>query len=94
MRDHQTPRPPQREDDAVPAERVTYTGRLVPPAAEGPSMRTEIARSLAEAGQPGVPERPTGTGETISRQHAARVIARLAAIHVQSAAEPEPEAGA
>jgi len=94
MGDHQPPRLPERDDDAVPAERVTYTARLVPPAAEGPSTRTEIARRLAEAGRPGVPDRPAGTGQTITRRHAARVIARLGEIHTQAAAEPQPEAGA
>jgi hypothetical protein len=94
MRDHQPPRLPERDEDAVAAERVTYTARLVPPAAKRPSMRTEIARGLAEAGRPNLPDRATGNGETISRRRAARVIAMFREIHMQAMAEPEPEAGA
>jgi hypothetical protein len=92
MRDHRPLRPSEPDADAA-HERVTYTARLVPPVAEGPSMRTEIARRLAEA-ERNVADRPAGTRETISRRHAARVIARLGEIHSQAAAEPEPEAGA
>jgi hypothetical protein len=90
---HQPPRPPDRDLVATPAERATYTARLVPPAAERPSARTEIACRLADAERPSMPDRSTGTGDTISRRHAARVIARLGEIHAP-AAEPEPEAGA
>ena len=57
-------------------------------------MRTEIARRLAEAGRPNLPDRSAGTSETISRRHAARVIARLGENHMQAVAEPEPEADA
>ena len=94
MRDHQPPRAPQRDDDAIPAERATSTARLVPPAAESPSTQTEIARRLAEAEQPSMPDRSGRSGGTIGRRHAARVIARLGEIYGQPAAEPEPEAGA
>jgi hypothetical protein len=94
VRDHQPPRLPERDADAVPAEWMTYTARLVPPAAGGPSMRTEIACRLGDAGRPSVPDRSAGTGETITRRHAARVIARLGEIHIQAATDPEPEAGA
>jgi hypothetical protein len=93
MPDHQPPRPPERDQDATPAQRATYTARLVPPAAEHPSTRTEIARRLAEAARPSMPDRSPGSGDTISRRHAARVVARLGEFHLQ-AAEPEPEAGA
>jgi hypothetical protein len=94
MRDHHPPRPWERDEDTDPAELVTHTARLVPPAAEGPSTRTEIARRLADARQPSAPDRSAGTGETITRRHAARVIARLGEIHTQAVAAPEPEAGA
>jgi hypothetical protein len=93
MRDHQPSGMPERDQDATPAKRATYTARLVPPAAERPSARTEIARRLADAERPSMPDRSAGTGDTITRRHAARVIARLGEIRVQ-AAEPEPEAGA
>jgi len=92
MRDHQPPRSPERDQDATPAQRATYTARLVPPAAEHPPARTQIARRLADAERP--PDRPDRTGDTISRRHAARVVARLGQIHAQAAAGPEPEAGA
>jgi hypothetical protein len=94
MPDHQPPRLPEREADAVAAGRVTYTARFVPPAAECSQMRTESARRLAEAGRPNVPDRSAGNGETIGRRRAARIIARLGEIYMQAMADPEPEAGA
>jgi len=93
MHGHQPPGMPECGHDATPAERPTYTARLVPPAAERPSARTEISRRLADAERLSLPDRSARTGETISRRHAARVIARLGQIHMQ-AGEPEPEAGA
>ena len=78
---------------AAPARRArVQVTRLEPPATLRPSMRTEVARQLAERTDPG---HAAGTAGTIGRDYMTRVIARLGDLHRQAAStEPEPEAGA
>ena len=74
-----------------PAEPVQVT-RLEPPATLRPSMRTEVARQLADRTDPGPAAGPAGT---IGRDYMTRAIARLGNLHREAAStEPEPEAGA
>jgi hypothetical protein len=48
-------------------------------------------RRCADARPPSTADRSAETGKTITRRHAALVIARLGEIHQQAAPEPEPE---
>ena len=75
-----------------PAEPGVQATRLEPPATLRPSMRTEVARQLAERTDPG---HAAGAAGAIGRDYMTRVIARLGDLHRQAAStEPEPEAGA